>query len=60
MQLTKEEVLHLYYEMRKIRRFEETVKKKSGTDIVGPTHLYIGQEFHPLPSRLLINNLCCS
>ena len=44
MQLTKEEVLHLYYEMRKIRRFEETVKKKSGTDIVGPTHLYIGQE----------------
>lgn len=44
MQLTKEEVLHLYYEMRKIRRFEETVKEKSGTDIVGPTHLYIGEE----------------
>ncbi|MGM0198378.1 thiamine pyrophosphate-dependent dehydrogenase E1 component subunit alpha [Enterococcus sp. DIV1314a] len=44
MQLTKEEVIHLYYEMRKIRRFEETVKEKSGTDIVGPTHLYIGEE----------------
>lgn len=42
--LTKEEALNLYYEMRRIRRFEETVKEKSGTDIVGPTHLYIGEE----------------
>lgn len=42
--LTKKEALKLYYEMRRIRRFEETVKEKSGTSIVGPTHLYIGEE----------------
>lgn len=43
-QLTSEKARHLYYEMRKIRRFEETVKEKSGTEILGPTHLYIGEE----------------
>lgn len=43
-QIGKEEALTLYYEMLRIRRFEETVKEKSGTSIVGPTHLYIGEE----------------
>lgn len=40
----RSEALKLYYEMLRIRRFEETVKEKSGTSIVGPTHLYIGEE----------------
>lgn len=42
--LEKAKILNLYYEMYRIRRFEEIVKEKHTTDILGPAHLYIGEE----------------
>lgn len=42
--LTTEQAKELYTTMRKIRRFEETVKRLHGTEILGPAHLYIGEE----------------
>lgn len=42
--LTTQQAVDLYTTMRKIRRFEETVKAHIGKEIVGPAHLYIGEE----------------
>lgn len=42
--LTTQQAVDLYTTMRKIRRFEETVKAHIGKGIVGPAHLYIGEE----------------
>jgi len=42
--LTTQQAVDLYTTMRKIRRFEETVKAHIGKGIVGPAHLYIGAE----------------
>ena len=42
--LDKSTALALYATMRKIRRFEETVKQLHGKKIVGPVHSYIGEE----------------
>ena len=42
--LTTQQAVGLYTTMRKIRRFEETVKAHIGKEIVGPAHLYIGEE----------------
>lgn len=42
--LTATQATDLYTTMRRIRRFEETVKELHGTSIVGPAHLYIGEE----------------
>lgn len=42
--LTTEQARELYKTMRKIRRFEETVKQLHGKEILGPAHLYIGEE----------------
>lgn len=42
--LTKTQAVELYTTMRRIRRFEETVKRLHGKQIVGPAHLYIGEE----------------
>ena len=42
--LTTQQAVDLYTTMRKIRRFEETVKAHIGPEIVGPAHLYIGEE----------------
>ena len=44
MTLKKDKLLDIYYNMIRIRRFEETVKEKHGKEIVGPAHLYIGEE----------------
>lgn len=41
---SKTNIKKLYQEMLRIRRFEETVKAKHTKDIVGPAHLYIGEE----------------
>ncbi|GAJ26543.1 acetoin dehydrogenase E1 component alpha-subunit [Liquorilactobacillus sucicola DSM 21376 = JCM 15457] len=44
MTLNKDKLIDIYYNMLRIRRFEETVKKKHGKQIIGPAHLYIGEE----------------
>ncbi|MBT1170937.1 thiamine pyrophosphate-dependent dehydrogenase E1 component subunit alpha [Bifidobacterium sp. SO4] len=43
-QINAAEAAALYRSMRRIRRFEQTVKELSGTEILGPAHLYIGEE----------------
>lgn len=43
-QLDSAEAAALYRSMRRIRRFEQTVKALSGKEILGPAHLYIGEE----------------
>lgn len=42
--LTAQQAIDLYTTMRRIRKFEETVKAHIGKEIVGPAHLYIGEE----------------
>ena len=43
--MKKEERLHLYREMLRIRRFEEMVKDLfASMEILGSVHLYIGEE----------------
>lgn len=42
--IEREQALQLYRTMRRIRRFDQTVKELQGKEIKGPAHLYIGEE----------------